>query len=130
MATGSIDINDVPFIFVFAFAAAAGLGLFTVPLPLIDLDATLFTLGEGPGKLAITFATIASILSLGFTFYTNQLDYSALTTVEYWMVIATVGLVLATPFQIIINTVLPNQTAAFVAWIVQSSGVLALSYSG
>ena len=130
MATGSIDIEDIPFVFVFSFAAAAGLGLFVLPLPVIDLDATLFTLGEGAGKLAITFATIASLLSLAFTLYTNQLDYSAMSAVEYWIFLATVGLVLATPFDIIISTVLPNETAAFAAWIVQSTGVLVLSYSG
>jgi hypothetical protein len=130
MATGNIDLNDVPFIAIFSVAAAANLGFFTLPLPVIDLNAVLFTLGNGAGKLAITFAAIASLVSLAFAFYTNRLDRSELVGVEYWIVVATVGLVLATPFQIIIDTLMMNDTAAFVGWIIQSTGILSLSYSG
>ena len=131
MATGSIDLNDIPFIFVFSFAAAANLGVFVLPLPAgISLTDSIWTIGSGQGALTITIAVVGSILALAATFYTNQLDYSSMKGVEYWIVIATVGLVLAAPFQVIINTLLPVQTAAFGAWCIQSIGVLALSYSG
>jgi len=130
MATGSIDLVDIPFIGIFAFAAAAGLGLFVLPLPFIDLNMTLFEIGQGQGRLIVTLATILSIVSLGFTFYTNQLDFSRMTGVEYWIVIATIGLVLAAPFNVILETLLPNTTAAFIAWTIQSAGVTSLSYTG
>ena len=127
---GRIDLNDVPFIGIFSVSAATNLGFFELPLPFFSLSDALFTLGQGEGQLAISIATIGSLISLAFAFYTNRLDRSQFSGIEYWIVIATVGLVLASPFKIIINTIMMNDTAAFVGWVVQSTGILALSYSG
>lgn len=130
MATGKLDLVDVPFGLIFAFASAGALGLSTIPVPFIDLSANLFVLGEGVGQIGFSFFSLLAVACLLFAVYTNRKDVSSMPTVEYWIVVATIGLVLAAPFNVIISTILPNTTAAFLAWGIQSSGYFLLSYSG
>ena len=130
MATGKFDLVDIPFGLIFAFASAGALGLSTIPFPFFDLSENVFVLGEGAGSIGFSFFSVLAVVSLLFALYTNRKDISSLPTVEYWVVLATIGLVVAAPFNVIISTILPTTTAAFVAWGIQSSGYFILSYSG
>ena len=130
MATGKLDLVDIPFGLIFAFATAGALGLGTIPFPFFDLSDNLFTLGSGVGRIGFSFFSLLSVLSLLFALYTNQRDISSMPTIEYWVTLATIGLVIAAPFNVIIETILPATTAAFIAWGIQTSGFFILSYSG
>jgi asparagine N-glycosylation enzyme membrane subunit Stt3 len=112
----------------FLIAASVALGLLSSTIAGFDLGATVLDLGSGH---AFSVANVAAILCLAWVAYSN--DWSsdmALTGIQAWLVIATVGLLIAPPFFPVLESTLASTPAALAALFIQAGGFVTFSYLG
>ena len=119
-----LDIEMV-LIVVFAWGAATSLGLVeSTVLPMIDAGQTIWEFGNA----TITAGRLASIGSLIFVFVHRDAPLSSTKGIDLWIVYATVGLVIAPPLFPALQDTLASQPAALLAFTVQSTGFMLVSY--
>jgi len=112
-------------IVVFAWGAGTSLGLVSDNIvPFINAGEVLFEAGNA----SITFGRIASIGSLLFVFFYRDAPLSDTSGIDAWIVYATIGLVIAPPLFPAFQDTLASQPAAFIAFTVQSTGFMLVSY--
>lgn len=127
--TTKMNVNAADYLSfpVFIIAAAVSLGLLSSTILGFDLGAT-YSLGAGHG---FSVANIAAILSLGYVAYTN--DWSgniAWKGIQGWLVVSTVGLLIAPPFLPLLQNTLAQTPAAITALVIQAGGFVTFSYVG
>ena len=125
MEINTMDYAALP---VFIIAAAMSLGLLSATWVGFDFGATLLDLGSGHGFSA---ANLIAIATLGYVAYTNDWNGDvAWMSIQGWLVIATVGLLIAPPFLPIVSDTIAAGPAAFVALAIQVGGFATFSYVG
>jgi hypothetical protein len=125
MAQGyDIDL-EMLLIVVFAWGAGTSLGLVdSTILPFVNAGDVLFEFGNA----SVTLGRIASIGSLLAVFVHRDAPLSNTKGVDLWIVYATIGLVVAPPLFPALKDTLAATPAAFIAFTVQSTGFLLVSY--
>ncbi|MCU4716807.1 hypothetical protein [Halapricum hydrolyticum] len=112
-------------IIVFAWGAGTSLGLIQDQIiPFIDAGAALFDFGNA----TITLGRLASIASLVAVFVWRDAPLSETSGIDLWIVYATIALVVAPPLFPAFQDTLAQAPAAFIAFTVQSTGFLLVSY--
>jgi hypothetical protein len=130
MAFGRIDWDDRLFGAIFLLSSAVSVGLLTVPGTTLFSD-TLFTLGSGGAAVAVSISKAISFVALMATIATNRTDFSKLVGVEWWVAIATIGLVVAPPFMPLLDQLISQSVVAgSVAIALQAGGFAIISYLG
>lgn len=119
-----VDI-EMLLIVVFAWGAGTSLGLVDdTILPIIDAGSALFDVGNA----TITPGRLASIGSLLFVFFYRDAPLSETSGIDLWIVYATIALVIAPPLFPAFADTLAQTPAAFIAFTVQSTGFMLVSY--
>lgn len=119
-----VDI-EMLLIVVFSWGAATSLGLISDQIvPFVDAGQTLFEFGNA----TITIGRIASIGTLLGVFAHRDAPLRETSGVDLWIVYATIGLVVAPPLFPALENTLAAQPAALIAFTVQSTGFLLVSY--
>lgn len=127
---GQLDIEDALLSPFFVLSSAIAVGLINLQLMGFNLASTALTFTSQGYTSTITYAGILSLIALLATYATNRRDFSGMGALELWVVIATIGLVIAPPFVPILGGLLNNTLAALVAVVVQAGGYYSLSYAG
>lgn len=129
MVRGEIDLNDAvvsPFI---VLASGVQAGLSDLTLFGIDFVKPLFTLGSGADALLLTVANLFAITALAVAFAINRSSLRAFTEVEGFVAVATIALVLAPPFSLVIeNLIQSSAIAGFATRVIQAAGFYSLWY--
>jgi hypothetical protein len=124
MAQGELDQNDFFAFPIFVVATLTNLGL-------LDLDVLSFfgdTLLE-IGRVNVTIATGASIATLLWVLYTNDVGLRARSGLDFWIILVTIWLILVPPFVAEVDALVSGtQAGAIVAFLLQSAGYSAASY--
>lgn len=124
MQVNMLDYGVFP---LYIIACAVALGLLGSTFMGVDLAAS-FDFGGGH---SISVANLAAIGMLGYVAYTNDWDGGAVFNgIQGWLVIATVGLLIAPPFYPVLADTLLEGFAAIVALVVQAGGFVTFSYFG
>jgi hypothetical protein len=120
------DIDpEIFLVIVFSWGAAASLGLVESNIiPFVDAGAELLTFGNA----TITIGRLASIGSLIAVFVWRDAPLSDTSGIDAWIVYATIGLVVAPPLFPAFADTLAQTPAAVIAFTVQSTGFLLVSY--
>lgn len=121
-----MDIDlEMLLILPFSWGAAVSLGLVGDEIiPFISASETLFTAGNA----SITVGRIVSILALGAVFYNRDASLTDTSGIDAWIVYATVGLLVAPPLFPAFQETLASGIAGLIAFTVQSTGFLLVSY--
>lgn len=128
---GRIDYNDAVVSPFFVVASMVSAGLLSFSLFGYDFAGTLFSLGSGAGAISVSIAKLVAIIALVTAYASNRPDFSDMTSIETWVVVATVGLVLVPPFSPAVESVIQqSQIAGLIAVIVQAGGFYSLAYLG
>lgn len=129
MARGEFDILDMIAFPVFSFAALSDNGIMP-PVDLLGWSPTDILWSAG-AHTEITWATIISLVALAVVIGTNKPELDIWGGLQAWVVIATALLVVAPPFVPLLSSfIVGNQIVGFLAFTVQSSGYLAVSWMG
>ncbi|SDJ63073.1 hypothetical protein SAMN05216226_106103 [Halovenus aranensis] len=125
----AMEVNTHDFLVfpVFVAAAAVALGILDSTLMGFDLSTTLLDLGENH---ALSIANGLAIASLGVVAYTNDWHSTEMTGIQAWLIVATVGMVIAPPFFPVFTETLAETPGALVALAVQCGGFLTFSWLG
>lgn len=124
MSEMDIDL-EMLLILPFSWGAAVSLGLVGDEIiPFISASETLFTAGNA----SITVGRIVSILALGAVFYNRDASLTDTSGIDAWIVYATVGLLVAPPLFPAFQETLASGIAGLIAFTVQSTGFLLVSY--
>jgi len=130
MGRGEPDLVDMLAFPVFAFFGLLALGVVN-PVPTIggvDLAAELITLGP---ETTITLPHVMQLLALGVMVGTNKPQLDPWTFAWSWITIATILLVIATPFVPLITSLTGSSVLAGLAlFIFQSFGYGTASWMG
>lgn len=119
-----IDV-EMLLIVIFAWGAGTSLGLVQDTIvPMIDAGEVLFEFGNA----SITLGRIASIATLLAVFAHRDAPLQDTAGVDLWIVYATIALVVAPPLFPALSDTLAATPAAFIAFTVQSTGFLLVSY--
>jgi len=131
LATGKLDINDAALSPIFVFTSAISLGLIDSEWFGINFGNEVMTFTAETGQTTVvTLATVVSLGIVGFAYLSNRQDFSQLSKLEVWIVIATFALVLAPPFMPVVGEFLSGDFPGFIALMVQAGGYYTLSYLG
>jgi hypothetical protein len=122
-----VNIEDYLGLPVYVICVAVALGLLDSTIMGFDLSSSLLDLGSGH---AFSVANIGAMLTLGYVAYTNHWKMDSLSGVQAWVVIATVGLLIAPPFFPVLESTLAATPAAFAALLIQVGGYVTFSYIG
>jgi hypothetical protein len=125
--TMRVNLEDYLGLPVFVIAVAVSLGLLDSTMMGLDLGATLLDLGSDHG---FSVANTLAIATLGYVAYSNEWDRGAMSGVQMWIVLATVGFLIAPPFLPVLENTLAQQPAAIAALVVQVGGYMTFSYIG
>jgi hypothetical protein len=124
MSEMDIDL-EMLLILPFSWGAAVSLGLVGDEIiPFISASEVLFTAGNA----SITVGRIVSILALGAVFYNRDASITDTSGIDAWIVYATVGLLVAPPLFPAFQETLASGIAGLIAFTVQSTGFLLVSY--
>lgn len=124
MEVNMLDYAVFPF---YLMACAVSLGLLGSTFLGFDMSAS-FNIGAGH---AFSVANIAAIGILGYVAYTNDWDGGAVFNgIQGWLVLATVGVLIAPPFFPLVADTIAAGPAAIVALAVQAGGFITFSYFG
>jgi hypothetical protein len=123
----SVNVMDYIGLPVFVILCAISLGLIQSSPFGLDLATAVYEPGAGH---SFTIANLGAILTLGYVAYTNDWDGAALTGTQIWVVIATVGLIVAPPFYPPLAETLAGSTAAMIALLIQIGGYVTFSFLG
>ena len=127
---GRIDWDDRIFAVAFLLASAISVGFVTVPGTSMFSD-TIFELGSGAEAAEFSIAKLVSLVALFAAIASNRTDFSALNSVEYWVAVTTIGLVIAPPFMPLIQGFIQqSMVAGAFALIIQAGGFFIISYLG
>lgn len=125
---GRIDIDDMVVSPFFVIASCIAVGLFPGTIMGVDFASNLIDFGNNAG---LSIANIVAITSIGVVIASNEPDLSAMSGVETWVAIATIGLVLTPPFAPALETFLSSSDIIGILSVsVQSGGLYSLSYLG
>lgn len=128
--TGSkMKINPMDFFAfpVFLIAACVNLGLLGSTVMGYDLGAGV-SLGAGH---SISFASIVAIGTLAYVAYTNDWDGGlTFNSIQGWLILATIGTLIAPPFFPMVADTIASGPAAIVALVVQVGGFVSFSILG
>lgn len=131
MTRGKLDITDALMSPLFVISSAVGAGIISFAPYGFDISEPLLTLGSGAGAITLTLAKIISIAVVLAAFITNRPDFEAFTAVETWVVVATLGLILAPPFSPALeNFIQASYITGSISVIIQSGGYYSLAYLG
>jgi hypothetical protein len=122
-----VNMADYLMFPVFIICAAVSLGILSSTMLGFDLGAT-YNLGAGHG---FSVANLLAIASLGYVAYTN--DWSggvAWKGIQGWLIVATIGLLIAPPFLPLLQNTLAETPAGLLALAVQAGGFATFSYVG
>ena len=129
MTRGEFDTLDIVASPLFALGALTDNNIIDAPTVMGWNPADI--IWQAGAHTEVTWATLLSIIALGFVIYTNKPSVSVYGGVQAWMVITTVGLVLAPPFVPIVEQFIThNQLVGFLAFSLQSSGYAVISWLG
>jgi len=128
---GKIDVNDSLVSPFFVLASGVQANLFDLVLFGFDFSSTIVQVGSGAESVEITAARIIAVSAILVALATNQPDFDAMSFIQVWAAIATIGLVLAPPFSPALQSLITGSTVAgLVALITQAGGYYSLSYLG
>lgn len=133
MAQLEYDGIDIAALIPFMAGSLASLGLWNPGLPLVDVALTdaLWTFSADGYTTQISIAILLSLSAVAIVMATNDVGFGTLTTVQIWVVLVTVWLILAPPFVPLLSAVLESsQWAGFVAFLIQSVGITILGFLG
>ncbi|QGN05842.1 hypothetical protein Hrd1104_00075 [Halorhabdus sp. CBA1104] len=121
-----MDVDwEMLLIVVFSWGTATSLGIVeSTVIPIIDAGDVIWELGNA----SITLGRLASIGSLLAVFLHRDAPLSDTKGIDLWIVYATIGLVLAPPLFPAFADTLAQMPAALIAFTVQSTGFLLVSY--
>ena len=112
-------------IVVFAWGAGTSLGLVQdTILPIVDAGEVLWEIGNAD----LTIGRLASIASLVAVFVWRDAPLSDTGGIDLWIVYATIALVVAPPLFPAFQATLAEAPAAFIAFTIQSTGFMLVSY--
>jgi hypothetical protein len=123
---GQIDPLDLAALPLFLFGSLFELGLVDFSLGGVSLSETVFALGGTD----ISLAVILMLGALGAVIYTNEWEFDADGGITTWVVVATLGLIIAPPFVPALSEFLAQDIAASAALLVQTAGYTIVSYMG
>jgi len=123
---GQIDPLDLAALPLFLFGSLFELGLVDFSLGGVSLDNTIFTLGTTD----ISLAVVLMLAALGAVIYTNNWEFDPDGGMTAWVVVATVGLIIAPPFVPALSEFLTQDIAASAALLIQTAGYTIVSYMG
>jgi len=127
---GRIDWDDRVFGAAFLLSSAVSLGMLTVPGTSMFSD-TMLTIGGSTAAAEFSLAKLVSLVALMAAIVSNRTDFSRLTSVEWWVAVVTIGLVIAPPFAPLIQHFLHSSfIAGAFAIAVQAGGFAIISYLG
>ena len=125
MAKHEIDTEDAAVFALFGLSAAASVGIADVQLFSYAFTDVVYNLG---GR-AITLATLLSAATFGFIYATNEPDLDKLDDEYKYAVIGTAALIVGIPMvPEVYNFVTSNDAIALGAMVVQSAGVVIVSF--
>lgn len=129
MTRGEFDDVDLVAMPVFLLGSLFQLDLLSVDsLPLIGDPAAAFSTVAG---VEISIAMLLSLVALGVVAYTNNWSIDGISGgVQGYIVIATVGLIIAPPFMPALEEAVSGGVGAMFALAIQTSGYAVLSYVG
>lgn len=128
MTQGEIDEVDLFAMPIFLLGSLFELELlYFGSLPLIGDPAATFA---APLGAELSVAAVLSIAALGVVAYTNEWDLGGMSSVQTYILIATLGLIIAPPFAPIIDNAISGGFGAVIALGIQSTGYTVLSYVG
>ncbi|MFD1585502.1 hypothetical protein ACFR9U_00790 [Halorientalis brevis] len=127
---GKLDLPDAVISPFFVLSSAIAMGLINFELMGFDLASTALEFTSDGYVSTVTYAGIISLLALLIAYATNRRDFSGMGFVELWVVVATVGLVIAPPFVPVLSGLLSNKFAGLIAVVIQAGGYYSLSYVG
>jgi hypothetical protein len=127
---GRVDWDDRLFGVAFLLASAVSVGFLTVPGTSMFSE-TMLTIGDGTAAAEFSLAKLVSLVALMAAIVSNRTDFSKLTSVEWWVAVVTIGLVIAPPFSPLIDAFLNSSViAGAFAIAIQAGGFFIISYLG
>jgi len=112
-------------VLVFSWGAATSLGLVSDNvIPIVDAGQVLVEVGNA----TLTIGRVVSIASLLAVVVNRDAPLQETSGIDLWIVYATIGLVIAPPIFPALENTLAQQPAALIAFTVQSTGFLLVSY--
>lgn len=133
MANMKLDLIDLPPGILFLFGALASLGLVdaTVPLAGWDLSSTAWTLAAEGESVPLSIAKLMSLSGVVWALATNNIGWRGWTSLQMFLAVATLGLVLSPPFVPILDAILMgSDLAKVVSLSIQMYGFAVISYIG
>lgn len=129
MSYGEVDAIDLVAFPLFLIGGLTQLGLMTAPEVMgIGLSDTLLDLGA---ETSLTIATAVALAAIAIVITTNKPNLRrGRGYIQFWVVAATVGLVIAPPFVPILENLLNGGIASGVALLLQSAGYMIVSWLG
>jgi len=122
-----VNVADYLGLPIFVICVMMSLGMMSSTIGGIELGETLLDLGSDHG---FSVANVLAIATLGYVAYTNDWGGGMMTGIQAWIVLATIGLLIAPPFLPIVQDTLAQYPANVFALVVQVGGFISFSYVG
>jgi hypothetical protein len=129
MANEQVDVIDIPPIILWVFGGFITLGFVPKDFDLLGWapGGPLLTL---PGDTVITAAMLIQIVAISVVYYTNEPDIDWSGSIQGWVVLMSVGLIVLQPFVPLIQWALGSTLAKLFAFIIQTFGISFVAYLG
>lgn len=130
MTRGQVDFLDLLAMPIFAVAALFANGV--IPGDVLggtfDPTQSLFSLGP---ETQISYATVVAIAAIALVLWTNKPQLDVYGGIQAWVVIVTIGLILAPPFvPLISNWMAAEPWLGIVSFLLQTTGYTVVSFMG
>ena len=121
-----VNLHDYLLLPVYVICIAVALGLITSDPMGFDLGQAVWESGDH----YLSIANLGALATLAYVAYSNDWSNAHLSSVQIWIIIATVGLIIAPPFFPVLEGTLTETPAALVAAGIQIGGYVTFSYVG